>query len=210
MIAVIKKLEERLRQPLPGFPTQLRMMPVPPPLGQKTYTEVGDDCLQGAVLALLYPRGGETHLVFIRRPQTVLHHRGQISFPGGHVEAGESRAQAAVREAQEEVGLIPETARLLGALTPLFIPPSGFCIYPFVAVTDVTPSFVPEPEEVDEILEIPIAQLLDESNVRQETWKFEIGSREVPYYAFGPHKIWGATAMVLSEFLEILRSIEKS
>jgi 8-oxo-dGTP pyrophosphatase MutT (NUDIX family) len=209
MIAAIKNLEERLGRPLPGLPAQLRMMPVPPPPGQKTYAEVGDDCLQGAVLALLYPRGGETHLVFIRRPQTVVHHKGQIAFPGGHVEAGESRAQAAVREAQEEVGLIPETARLLGALTPLYIPPSGYCIYPFVAVTDVTPSFVPEPEEVDEILEIPVAHLLDNNNARRETWTFEIGPREVPFYAFGPHKIWGATAMVLSELLEIFRSVEK-
>jgi 8-oxo-dGTP pyrophosphatase MutT (NUDIX family) len=184
-------------------------MPVPPPPGQKTYTEVGDDCLQGAVLALLYPREVKTHLVFIRRPQTVVHHKGQISFPGGHVEAGETRGQAAVREAQEEVGIIPETVRVLGALTPLFIPPSGYCIYPFVAVTDVTPSFVPEPEEVDEILEIPVAHLLDEDNARRETWTFEIGPREVPFFAFGPHKIWGATAMVLSELLEIFRSVEK-
>jgi 8-oxo-dGTP pyrophosphatase MutT (NUDIX family) len=210
MIAAIKNLEERLRQPLPGLHAQLRMMPVPPPPGQKTYAEVGDDCLQGAVLSLLYPRAGETHLVFIRRPQTAVHHKGQISFPGGHVEAGESRSQAAVREAQEEVGLIPKTAHVLGALTPLYIPPSRFCIYPFVAITNITPSFVPEPEEVDEILEIPLTHLLDESNTRQETWTFEIGPREVPFYAFGPHKIWGATAMVLSELLEILRSIEKS
>ena len=209
MIAVHQNLEERLRRPLPGLPAQLRMMPVPPPPGQKTYTEVGDDCLQGAVLALLYPRGGKTHLIFIRRPQTVVHHKGQISFPGGHVEAGETRVQAAVREAQEEVGLIPETARVLGALTPLYIPPSGYCIYPFVAVTDSTPRFVPEPEEVDEILEIPVAHLLDENNARQETWTFEIGPREVPFYAFGPHKIWGATAMVLAELLEIFRSVEK-
>jgi 8-oxo-dGTP pyrophosphatase MutT (NUDIX family) len=209
MIAAIKNLEERLGRPLPGLPAQLRMMPVPPPPGQKTYAEVNDDCLQGAVLALLYPRSGETHLVFIRRPQTVAHHKGQIAFPGGHVETGETRAQAAVREAQEEVGLIPETARVLGALTPLYIPPSGYCIYPFVAVTDVSPGFVPQPEEVDEILEIPVAHLLDVNNHKRETWMFDIGPREVPFYAFGPHKVWGATAMVLSEFLEIFRSVEK-
>jgi 8-oxo-dGTP pyrophosphatase MutT (NUDIX family) len=200
-------LTERLRSPLPGLPVQLRMMPIPPPPGQKTYAEVGDDCLQGAVLALLYPREGNPHLVFIRRPNTVLHHKGQIAFPGGHVETGETKAQAAVREAQEEVGVIPDSVRVLGPLTPLFIPPSGYCIHPFVAVTDMIPVFVPQVEEVDEIIEVPVAHLLDEKNSRRETWPFEIGLRQVPFYAFGPHKIWGATAMVLAELLDILRSV---
>jgi len=205
MFEKLNNLEDRLRHPLPGLPAQLRMMPVPPPPGQKTYAEVGDDCLHGAVLALLYPRGGKTHLVFIRRPQTVIHHKGQIAFPGGHVETGETPAEAAVREAMEEVGVIPDTITVLGALTPLYIPPSGYCIYPFVAVTDVPPVFIPKPDEVDEIIEAPLAYLLDENSVRKETWTFEIGPRQVPFFAVGPHKIWGATAMVLSEFLEILR-----
>ena len=205
MKEALNNLEDRLRHPLPGLPAQLRMMPVPPPPGQKTYTEVKDDCLHGAVLALLYPRNGKAHLVFIRRPQTVVHHKGQIAFPGGHVETDETPAEAAVREATEEIGVIPGSLRILGALTPLYIPPSGYCIYPFVAETDVPPAFVPQAGEVDEIIEAPLADLLDKDNVRKETWTFDIGPRQVPFYAVGPHKIWGATAMVLSEFLEILR-----
>lgn len=208
MWSVLHHLESRLRNPLPGLPAQLRMMPDPPPPGQKTYAETGDDCLHGAVLALIYPRGGKAHLVFIRRPLTVVHHKGQIAFPGGHVEDGETPAEAAVREAWEEVGVIPGDIRLLGALTPLYIPPSHYCIYPFVAMTDIPPAFVPQPGEVDEIIETPLDHLLDEANLRTETWTFDIGPRRVPFYAFGPHKIWGATAMVLSEFLEILRSID--
>ena len=205
MNAVLHSLKDRLRRPLPGLKAQLRMMPVPPPPGQKTYAEVGDDCLHGAVLALLYPRDGKIHLVFIRRPQSAVHHKGQIAFPGGHVETGETPAKAAVREAAEEIGVIPSTLRVLGALTPLYIPPSGFCIYPFVAATDVPPVFVPQDGEVDEIIEAPLSGLLDGHNLRRETWTFEIGPRQVPFFAVGPHKIWGATAMVLSEFLEILR-----
>ncbi|MHB8054225.1 MAG: NUDIX hydrolase [Candidatus Aminicenantales bacterium] len=209
MNAVLNDLDARLHRPLPGLAAQLRMMPVPPPPGQKTYTEVGDDCLHGAVLILLYPRNGQTHLVFIRRPLTVVHHKGQIAFPGGHVEDGETPAEAAVREAREEIGVNPGALRILGALTPLYIPPSGYCIYPFVAVTDVPPAFIPQPGEVDEIIEASLADILDERAVRRETWAFEIGPRQVPFYAVGPHKIWGATAMVLSEFLEILKK-EKS
>jgi len=203
-------LENRLRHPLPGLPAQMRMMPDPPPPGQKTYAETGDDCLHGAVLALLYPRGEKAHLVFIRRPQTVVHHKGQIAFPGGHVETGETPAEAAVREAREEVGIIPGNVRVLGALTPLYIPPSGFCIYPFVAATEITPVFVPQPGEVDEIIEAPLDHLLDANNLLNETWIFDIGPRRVPFYAYGPHKIWGATAMVLSEFLEILKESSAS
>lgn len=205
MNAALTDLEPRLHRPLPGLAAQLRMLPFPPPPGMKTYTEAAGDCLFGAVLVLLYPRNGQTHMVFIRRPQTVVHHKGQIAFPGGHVEEGETPAEAAVREAREEIGVHPETIRVLGPLTPLYIPPSGYCIYPFVASTPVPPDFVAQPEEVDEIIEAPLAAILDAGNLRTETWTFDMGPRRVPFYAVGPHKIWGATAMVLSEFQEILR-----
>jgi 8-oxo-dGTP pyrophosphatase MutT (NUDIX family) len=205
MNAAISELEPRLHRPLPGLAAQLRMLPIPPPPGMKTYAEVGDNCLRGAVLVLLYPRNGQTHTVFIRRPQTVVHHKGQIAFPGGHVEDGETPAEAAVREAREEIGLPPETIRVLGALTPLYIPPSGYCIYPFVAETGITPVFIPQPGEVDEIIEASLLPFFDGRNLRTETWAFDMGPRQVPFYAVGSHKIWGATAMVLSEFLEILR-----
>jgi 8-oxo-dGTP pyrophosphatase MutT (NUDIX family) len=146
--------------------------------------------------------------VFIRRPQTVVHHKGQIAFPGGHVEDGETAAEAALREAWEEVGVIPGTVRVLGALTPLYIPPSGYCIYPFVGVTDVPPVFTPQEGEVDEIIEAPLAHFFEPDTLRHETWPFDIGPRRVPFYAFGPHKIWGATAMVVSELMDILKSTD--
>ena len=204
MNPVLNDLEPRLHRPLPGLSAQLRMMPLPPPPGQKTYLEAGEDCLQGAVLILLYPRDGETHTVFILRPQTVVHHKGQIAFPGGQIEDGETPAEAAVREAREEIGVDPDRVRILGGLTPLYIVPSRYCIHPFVAVTDVTPTFLAQPGEVDEIIEAPLAEFRAGRNRRTETWTFDLGPRRVPYYAVGAHKIWGATAMVLSEFLEIL------
>ena len=113
-------------------------------------------------------------------------------------------------EAQEELGIDPASIRILVTLTPLYIPPSNYCIYPVVALTDISPDFLPSPLEVAEILEIPIDHLLDPRNIRQETWQFRGADVQVPFYAFGGHKIWGATAMVLAELLEILKGINSS
>ena len=114
MNEALKSLKDRLRRPLPGPPAQLRMMPLPPPPGQKTYVEAGGDCLPGAVLALLYPRNGKTHLVFIRRPQNVVHHKGQIAFPGGHVETGETPAEAAFEKRWRKSASSPPPSASLG------------------------------------------------------------------------------------------------
>ena len=201
--ALILDLERRLRAPRPGPPSQLKMVPSPRP-GQKSYTEVEDTSLKAGVMILLYPKSGAAHIVFIRRPDTVLHHKGQISFPGGGIEAGEDGIAAALRETREEIGVPESRIRLLGGLTPLYIPPSNYCIYPAVGAADETPTFIPRPEEVAEILEIPLDHLRDPASSRRETWTIRGAAADVPFYAFGPHKIWGATAMVLAEFLDVL------
>lgn len=202
--ADFNQLSRRLAGPLPGLPAQLAMAPIPRP-GNMTYREAEATSLKAGVLILLYPRaGGEPHIVFIRRPGTALHHKDQIAFPGGRIEPGEDFVRAALREAEEEVGAHPAQVRVAGALTPLFIPPSNFSIYPVVGFAEVPLEFVPYPEEVAEIIEVPLAHLLDPGTVRREAWPLDRGSVLVPYYAFGPHKIWGATAMVLAEFLAIL------
>jgi 8-oxo-dGTP pyrophosphatase MutT (NUDIX family) len=198
-------LDERLAGPLPGLAAQLRMMPDPPPQDRRTYAEVGDDCLRAGVMILVYPREDRPHLVFIRRPETAVHHKGQIAFPGGAVEDGEDCVRAALRETREEVGVPAEAVLVRGTLTPLFVSPSGYCIHPVVGTAARRPDFVPFPEEVAEILEVPLAVLLDPAAERRETWEFPGGPRRVPFFAFGRHKIWGATAMVLAEFLDVVR-----
>jgi len=198
------RLERRLREDLPGPSAQLRMAPSPR-LGHRSYTEVEDSCLKAGVLILLYSKEGETCLALIRRTGQGLHHRDQIGLPGGRLEAGEDFIRAALRETQEELGVDPTGLKVLGVLTPLYIPPSNFCAHPVVAAASEPPVFSPDPNEVAEVLEVPLKRLTDPAGARRETWLAGDRSLEVPFYAFGSHKIWGATAMILAEFLELLK-----
>jgi len=204
---LLGRIEKGLWAPLPGIPAQLRMAPEPRP-GSKAYFEVEDTCLKAGVLVLLYPRDGSLRVLLTRRTERVLHHRGQISLPGGERHEGESLEATALRETQEELGLDLGTVRVLGKLTPLYIPPSNFCIYPTVAVIPGAPEFLPQPDEVAEVIEVPVDHLTDPGNVRRETWV--IGGRDVavPFYDHEGHKIWGATAMVLAELLALLERRE--
>ncbi|MGZ4886972.1 MAG: NUDIX domain-containing protein [Candidatus Aminicenantales bacterium] len=201
--AVLERIERGLRAPLPGIPAQLRMATEPRP-GHRPYFEVEGTCLKAGVLVLLYERDGELRLLLTRRTELVLHHRGQISFPGGEQHPGESLEVTALREATEELGLDLGPVRVLGKLTPLFIPPSNYCIYPTVAFLPGAPNLRLQPDEVAEVIEVSVSHLAALENLRLEART--IGSRtvNVPYYAYGACKIWGATAMVLAEFLALL------
>jgi 8-oxo-dGTP pyrophosphatase MutT (NUDIX family) len=201
----MQSLEKKFAGSKPGLLAQLVMCPNPRP-GHQVYQEVEDSSLKAGVLVLLYPQEERLHLVFTRRTDKVDFHKGQISFPGGRLEAGEELEQAALREAQEELDVDPDSVRILGMLTPLYIPPSNYCIYPVVALTERRPDFHPSQLEVAEVLEIPLDHLLDPQNIRRETWTIRGTDVEVPFYSFGEHKIWGATAMVLAELLEIFSS----
>ena len=197
---------EQIRQALaltrPGMTAWARMMPQP-----RRVTPPPDVTpRQAGVLLLLYPLDERIHLVLTRRTEGMVTHSGQISLPGGGVKTGETPAQAAVREAHEEVGLSVPVS-LLGELTPLYIPPSNYLIHPFVAMSETRPHFVPDPREVAEVLEVPLEMLLDAATRAEETWELRGSPVLVPFYRVGPHKVWGATAMVLAEFTVLLESI---
>ena len=114
-----------------------------------------------------------------------------------------------MRETWEELGIPPAQIKIIGSLTPLYIPPSDFCIYPVVAVATGSFTFKPLPEEVAEVIELPLRHLMDPQNTRRETWSIEGRPVEVPFYKYRKHKIWGATAMVLAEFLAVLQSTQE-
>jgi 8-oxo-dGTP pyrophosphatase MutT (NUDIX family) len=203
--AILERIEKGLRAPLPGIPAQLRMAPVPRP-GQRAYYEVEGTSLKAGVLLLLYERGEQLCVLLTRRTERVLHHRGQISFPGGEQHPGESIEATALRETEEELGIDLGAVRVMGKLTPLYIPPSNYCIYPTVAFLPGTPAFLPQPDEVAQVIELPVGHLADPENRCREAWTIGDRAVNVPFYEFEEHKIWGATAMVLAEFLALLES----
>jgi 8-oxo-dGTP pyrophosphatase MutT (NUDIX family) len=165
---------------------------------------------RGGVLVLLYPQDGgdQLHLVLTRRTDTVGSHRGQISFPGGSVDPEDaSTAHTALREACEEIGVCADELRLLGDLTPLYIPPSDFRIYPHVAYAARQPQFNPQPDEVAELLEVPLSHFLDERSIAVEKWIIRDQPMRIPFFRVHGHKVWGATAMVLAELAEVIAGI---
>ena len=164
------------------------------------------------MLILLFPslETGELCLVLTRRTESVADHKGQISLPGGAVDPDDlSIAHTALREACEEVGVCGDNMRILGSLTPIYIPPSDFCVQPYVAHLPHAPQFLPQPEEVAEILEVPLPYLLDEKNIVVEEWLLDEEVKEVPFFNVYGHKVWGATAVVLSEFIAVLEDLKE-
>lgn len=196
-----------LCRPLPGRKAQSRMAPDPGSLGPPS---PGHAPRQSGVLLLLYPspEKGDLFLLLTRRTDTVADHKGQISLPGGGVEPHDtSVSDTAMREACEEVGVCSDDIRILGALTPLYVPPSNFCVHPYVAYASHRPPFLPQPEEVAELLEVSLGHLLDDRNVVEEEWIVQGTPMRVPFFHVHGHKVWGATAVVLAEFVAVLKGL---
>lgn len=201
--SILEFLPRRLLVEKPGLAAQLRFSPHPPP-SSLTYQEVQNNCLKAAVLILIYQKDRTPHLVFIHRTDLGQHHQNQISFLGGGQQAEESIEQTALREAREELGVDTEKIIIAGQLTPLYIQPSNYCVFPVVAISLNQPNFKPNPREVAAVIEVPLSHLLDDKNISCETWLLRGRHVQVPFYQYEEHKIWGATAMILCELLELL------
>lgn len=191
-----------------GFGAQRRMMPAGRPVGRAGEGSIG--ARLGGVLLLLYCADEEIHLVLTKRPDYDGVHSGQVSFPGGRHEPPETLEMTARRETHEEIGIPAADVEILGGLTPLFVVPSNFEVHPFVGryVGQGRPSFVPDVREVAAILEVPLRLLLDPATRVEESMELRGGLRlRVPCFRVGEHRVWGATAMMLSEFLQRLNYV---
>lgn len=199
----VDELRAALARPKPGEKAHLRM--APRPRSRREDFPCTDPPRQSAVLLLLYPGDEGLGLVLTRRADTLTHHRGQISLPGGAWEPQDpGLAHTALRETEEELGVALSEAEVLGALTSLYTAPSNYVIHPYVALVPRRPPFAPCYAEVAELLEVPLSLLLNKELQRTETWSIRQREVEVPFFHLYGHKVWGATAMILSEFAAIL------
>ncbi len=194
--------------PLPAESSQFKMMPASRMEQMDQYKEAMKQAKQSAVLALFYPdRSHKTKFALIQRKAYNGVHSSQISFPGGKFENNDTNLEfTAKRETYEEIGIHPDNVKIVRELTKIYIPPSNFAVQPFLGLAYKTPNFILQEDEVEALLEVPILDFFNESNVITETVSTSYNSRmEVPAFLLNGHIVWGATAMMLSEVKDLIK-----
>jgi 8-oxo-dGTP pyrophosphatase MutT (NUDIX family) len=205
MSFLLESLTRKLEGPLPGRGAHQLLAPIgrelpdPSALPPGSYTP-------SSVLVLLYPGPqGRPHFPLVQRVASPGVHGGQVALPGGRIEVDESEASAALRECREEIGLAEEP-RLIGKLSPLFIPVSGYLVHPFVAVVERSdPRFTPQPAEVEAVIPASLDRLLDASCLTSDTVPVRGTRMTVPCFRLSDKTVWGATAMILNELRVVLQ-----
>ncbi len=187
---------------LPGENSHRKM--IPPGKRLSILPDELENVRFSSVLILLFPYNGQINICLTKRNKAMKHHPGQISFPGGRIEEGESPDLTALRETYEEIGVLYGNVEILGKLSDLYIPVSQYSIYPFVGWMDYKPNFVLNYDEVEEIIFLPIESFLENRDVQTISMQTSTGILDVPYFPYKNEVIWGATAMILSEFFDLL------
>ena len=204
-------LIQLLKTRLPNWSTndEIRQKMAPFDLGSRMEeARKTSDYRLGGVLILLFEKNGEPHLALIQRPEYDGVHSGQIAFPGGKMEDGDNDLEyTALRETWEEIGTFPELTTIIGKLSDVFIPPSRFMVSPFVGFYSGEPTFIKDDFEVEKVLEMPISLLLDDQIVQRGKVKVGVENYTlvVPFFDVFGHKVWGATAIMLSELKAIIQ-----
>ncbi len=202
---LIEKLKNNCNQDLPGKPAQNAMLAKP--RIDLSFPNIVEHAIPSAVLLLLYPENDDIHFILTERTNDVQHHKGQISLPGGSWEDGEHLHETALRETEEEIGIPIDKINIICELTPLFVKVTGYMIHPFVGYVRQRPNISLQPEEVSNVFFASLSDLLSKSNSQMELRTIRNIPVDVPYFKFGKYKVWGATAMILSEFKHCLEGI---
>lgn len=164
---------------------------------------------KAAVMMLFYPRNEKTNLVLILRNKYPGVHSSQVAFPGGKIEPHDpSFLHAALRETEEEIGILPSQIQVVRAFSEIYIPPSNFMVFPFLGYSTEELIFNPDPNEVAGIIEFPLEAFMDDNTVvtQKMATSYSI-SIDVPSFRIADHYVWGATAMMLSELKETLKKV---
>lgn len=197
-------LRKRLREPLPGEAAHAKMAST---ARYRLGIKPNERTRRSAVLICFYPYQNSIFLPLILRPQYDGVHAGQMAFPGGRMERiDENLTRTALREAQEEIGIRVSDVKVLGLLTELFIPPSNFFVQPVVGILPYRPEFYPDPREVEAVVEVNLEMLLDETIVGDSQIEVRGVLVDAPFYQIQGYRVWGATAMMISELLMVLGS----
>ena len=198
----IKSLEKILSSKLPGEKAHDIMRTGPKFTKPLEYMK--KKAIPSAVLILLFPNNNTFNFILTLRSKKVETHKGQISLPGGAQEQNESLEKTALRETEEEIGVSPETVELIGRLSTLYVPFSGFDIHPYVGWATETPEMNISVEEVDKIISVPVTELIDSNNLRIKNTSLRGIPVKMPYFNLKNEIVWGATSMILSEFKQLI------
>lgn len=195
---------------LPGEVVHLKMAPIERLLELKRKAREKKSAKFAGVLCLFYPsQGGEAMFALILRKTYKGVHSAQVGFPGGKIERqDDSLEETALRETEEEIGVSMRVISVFKKMTEIYIPPSNFFVQPYMAITPKTPEFVPQDDEVEAIIEVPLQEFLnDDIKVTQSLSTSYAKQIQVPAFLLQGHTVWGATAMMLNEVRELLKKV---
>jgi 8-oxo-dGTP pyrophosphatase MutT (NUDIX family) len=201
MLIDAENIRKALSLALPGPVSHRKMLP----LNRELTANPKEKTLikHSSVLLLLFVENSELMTCLIKRPEHMKHHAGQIALPGGRIEKGETALETALRETWEEIGITSDQIEILGSLSELYVQVSRFQIQPFVGWLNKKPEFVINNNEVEKTISFPL-QLL-KIPIKEIELNTLTGLLKVPFIGFEGEIIWGATAMILSEFYDVLQ-----